>query len=189
MGFSLDKKQLESEMDRIEKKFDRAGYVFDRTMTNALELMAEGILKRIQDKAPVDSEDLKKSIFYKVNPRGKQKTVTFYSNSPYFDVMDTGYSVDRIFPKPGKKALKIPADKARRLKRLSDKDRKNIKDHGGVFRRSVKTPEVDESSKKGPNMFYSGQINELVRGGQSELRKAVDEAFNRSFSGRGYEGL
>lgn len=191
MSISIDKKSLEKELNRIEKKFDRAGYEFDRTMTNGLSLIGDGLVQRIRKKAPVDTGALRKSIQYKVNPRGNEKTVTVYSDSKYFDVMDEGFGYDKIFPKKAKKdaTLRIPKSKVKRFKRLTKADRKSLKKHGAIFRKFVTTPEVKPNSKKGPNMFFSGQINRIMEAGEKGIKELTDDAFKRSFSGRGYEGL
>ena len=184
MGIQIDKKALEKELNRIDKKFDRAGYEFDRTMENGLSIIAEGLIEKIRRRAPIDSGNLRDSMNYEVNSRTKIKTIDIYSISEYFDVMDTGFEQDFLYP-ANSQAMKIPKKNVKRLGRLSKTDKKSLRKYGGIMRDHVETPEVRPRSKKGPNMFFTGSISEISQQGEKGIRALTDDAFKRSFSARG----
>lgn len=180
MGISLNKKEMDRQVELLKKRFKKEEIDLNANMTRALESIGAEVVSRIKNRAPVDTGTLKESITFKVNPRGKSKTVNFYSSVDYFEAMDTGFTVKDITP-VNKRALKLTGSK---LKRLTKKDRKDIEKYGGIFRNKVKTPKNKKTGKKGPNFFFSGEVQKVMGSGDDMLRKLSLEGFKKSFLGQ-----
>lgn len=177
MGISLNQRDMDRQVELLRKRLKREEIDINANMTRALGTIGQEVVSKIKNRAPVYSGTLRESIEFKVNPRGKKKTVNFYSDVNYFEAMDTGFSVSEITPK-NKKVLKLTGSK---LSRLTKRDRDNVAKYGGIFRKRVKTPKNKKGGKKGPNFFFSGEVQKVMNKGDDFLQRLSLQGFKKSF--------